>query len=89
MAFSDRHIQDLETPVLATPLAKLNVVIYSGDNEARFGPSKNAGQNIFAEIAEHSKHGVFAIVGNDDLSVATDEAGNMPEHPLLKSPKKY
>jgi len=88
MAFSDWRVQDLETPLLAASLVKPDVVIYAGDDVARFGPGENAGQNIFAEIAEHSKHGVFAVIGNDELPVATDGAGDIAELPPLLSPKE-
>jgi Icc-related predicted phosphoesterase/uncharacterized protein YprB with RNaseH-like and TPR domain len=88
MAFSDWRVQDLETPVLAASLVKPDVVIYAGDDIERFGPMENEGPNIFAEIAEYSKYGVFAVIGNDDLLVAKNETGSVAEPPLRSSPKE-
>jgi len=80
MAFSDWRIHDVESPLMAAQKIKPDLIIYAGDDVARFGPEQNSGRNIFSEMAKHSKHGVFAIIGNDC---------SKENKKILKAPRVY
>lgn len=66
VAFSDYGVQDIG--LLIEELSKLappaDLVLYGGDDIARFRPSES--HNLFEDIARCSRHGLCAVVGNNE-----------------------
>ena len=87
MTFSDWRIHDVESPLMAAQKIKPDLIIYAGDDVARFGPEQNNGQNVFSEMARHSKYGVFAIIGNDCSKADKKILKAAGVHDLHQAPK--
>lgn len=87
MAFSDYRVQDIDE--LADWIANWpnmpDLIIYGGDDIARF---RESGNNRFEKLAKLSKHGICAIIGNDDIGsarkyIAGKKVYNIHKEPLL------
>lgn len=64
LAFSDWRVQDIDELIeqVKTLDENLDIIVYAGDDVRRF---LSQGQNKFEELANYSKYGVFAVIGND------------------------
>src|SRR5262249_36557331 len=63
LAFSDYRTQDIGKLVGHVASRKPDLILYGGDDLARF---HSAGENLFEKLAGHSKYGLCAVAGNDD-----------------------
>ena len=65
LSFSDYRTQDINKflDYIRNLDYKPDVIIYAGDDVRRFYAD---GTNLFEEIGKFSRHGVLAVVGNDD-----------------------